>query len=92
MTPIRHHPDEAGLLGAVHLALAWTFGGHGSLLAIDIRGSNIRAGVVATNARKTPGLSARRVVHSDVWRHANDSGVLTIGIGLGNARFTNRNG
>jgi hypothetical protein len=28
MLPIRHHPDEAGLIGALHLAPSWIFDGH----------------------------------------------------------------
>ncbi len=72
LTPIRHHPDEAGLLGAVHLAPPWIFGGHDSMLAVDIGGSNIRAGIVATNAKKVPDMSATKVVRSELWRHADD--------------------
>ncbi len=36
LEPIRHHPDEGGLIGAVHLAPAWIFSGYDSLLAVDI--------------------------------------------------------
>jgi len=43
---IRHHPDEAGLIGAAHLVPAWVFRGHDSILAADIGGTNMRAGVV----------------------------------------------
>ena len=32
LVPIRHHPDEAGLIGAVHLAPAWIFSGHDCLV------------------------------------------------------------
>ena len=46
LVPIRHHPDHAGLIGAVHLAPSWVFAGHDAILAVDIGGSNIRAGIV----------------------------------------------
>src|SRR3954470_9076858 len=54
MTPIRHHPDDAGLIGALHLAPSWIFEGHDSILAIDIGGTNIRCGVVETRWKKAP--------------------------------------
>src|SRR6202012_2019595 len=41
MMPIRFHPDEAALIGALHLAPAWIFEGHDSILAVDIGGTNI---------------------------------------------------
>jgi len=45
LVPIHHHPDEAGLIGAAHLMPSWMFAGHDSLLAVDIGGTNIRAGL-----------------------------------------------
>jgi predicted NBD/HSP70 family sugar kinase len=73
LQPIRHHPDEAGLIGAVHLAPSWMFAGHDSLLAVDIGGTNIRAGVLQLNLKKSPDLSAVEVWKSDLWRHRNES-------------------
>jgi hypothetical protein len=49
MEPIRHHPDDAGLIGALHLAPSWIFKGHD--IAIDIGGTNIRCGIVESAAR-----------------------------------------
>ena len=72
LEPIRHHPDEGGLIGAVHLAPAWIFSGYDSLLAVDIGGSNIRAGVVTTNLRKAPDLSRSAVWRSELWRHRDE--------------------
>jgi hypothetical protein len=72
MQPIRHDPDEAGLIGAIHLAPSWVFGGHDAILAVDIGGTNIRAGIVELQTRKTPDLSNARVTESDLWRHADD--------------------
>src|SRR5205085_6428032 len=33
--PIRHDPDEAGLVGALHLAPSWILESHDSILAVD---------------------------------------------------------
>ncbi|HZR84043.1 MAG TPA: ROK family protein [Candidatus Binatia bacterium] len=71
--PIRNHPDEAGLIGAVHLAPSWIFSGHDSILAVDIGGTNIRAGVVQLNAKKAPDLSRASVWKSDLWRHGDEN-------------------
>ena len=46
----------AGLIGAVHLAPRWIFEAHDVILAVDIGGSNIRAGVVTLNMKKAPDL------------------------------------
>src|SRR5262245_47818700 len=46
LAPIHNDPDEAGLIGAVHLAPAWVFQGFEAVLAVDVGGTNIRAGVV----------------------------------------------
>ena len=70
--PIRHHPDEAGLIGAAHLAPSWIFTGHENLLAIDIGGTNIRAGIVATHLSKARDLSRAEVVRADLWRHRDE--------------------
>jgi predicted NBD/HSP70 family sugar kinase len=72
MMPIRHHPDEAGLLGALHLAPSWIFEAHDSILAVDIGGTNIRCGLVETGWKKAKDLSKAKVVKSELWRHADD--------------------
>lgn len=72
LEPIRHHPDEAGLIGAVHLAPSWIFSGYDSLLAVDIGGSNIRAGVVTTNLKKASDLSRAEIWRSELWRHRDE--------------------
>lgn len=69
LVPIRHHPDEAGLIGAVHLAPAWIFAAHDAIVAVDIGGSNIRAGIVVLNRRKAEDLSKAAVWKSDLWQH-----------------------
>ena len=72
MVPIRFHPDEAGLIGCLHLAPSWIFEAHDSILAVDIGGSNIRCGVVETRWKKAPDLSKASVWKSELWRHADD--------------------
>ncbi|PZA10775.1 ROK family protein [Rhodopseudomonas palustris] len=72
LVPIRFHPDEAGLIGCLHLAPSWIFEAHDSILAVDIGGSNIRCGVVETAWKKAPDLSKASVWKSDLWRHADD--------------------
>ena len=72
LVPIRYHPDDAGLIGALHLAPSWIFEGYGGILAVDIGGTNIRCGVVETGWKKAPDLSKASVWKSELWRHADD--------------------
>ena len=72
LVPIRFDPDEAGLIGCLHLAPSWIFEAHDSILAVDIGGTNIRCGVVETRWKKAPDLSKASVWKFDLWRHAND--------------------
>jgi hypothetical protein len=72
LTPIHFHPDEAGLIGCVHLAPSWIFEAHDSILAVDIGGTNIRCGVVETRQKKAADLSKAAVWKSRLWRHADD--------------------
>jgi predicted NBD/HSP70 family sugar kinase len=72
LVPIRSHPDEAGLIGCLHLAPSWIFEAYDSILAVDIGGTNIRCGVVETRWKKAPDLSKAEVWRSELWRHADD--------------------
>jgi predicted NBD/HSP70 family sugar kinase len=72
LVPIRFDPDEAGLIGCLHLAPSWIFEAHDSILAVDIGGTNIRCGLVETRWKKAPDLSKASVWHSELWRHADD--------------------
>jgi len=72
LRPIRFDPDEAGLIGCLHLAPSWIFEAHDSILAVDIGGTNIRCGVVETRWKKAPDLSKASVWKSELWRHADD--------------------
>src|SRR5271156_4800319 len=69
---IRNDPDEAGLIGAVQLAPAWMFQAHDAILAVDIGGTNIRAGVVELNLDKEPDLSKAKVWKFELWRHGDE--------------------
>jgi hypothetical protein len=72
MLPIRFHPDDAGLIGTLHLAPSWIFEAHDSILAVDIGGTNIRTGLVETRWKKADDLSKASVWKSELWRHADD--------------------
>lgn len=72
LVPIRFDPDDAGLIGALHLAPTWIFEAYDSILAVDIGGTNIRCGIVETRWKKAPDLSKAIVFKSDLWRHADD--------------------
>jgi predicted NBD/HSP70 family sugar kinase len=72
LVPIRIHPDEAGLIGCLHLAPSWILEAHDSILAVDIGGTNIRCGVVETRWKKAADLSKAAVWKSELWRHADD--------------------
>jgi hypothetical protein len=65
MPPIRRHPDDAGLIGALHRAPSWIFEGHESILAVDIVDTNIRCGIIETRSKKSPDLSKASVWKSE---------------------------
>lgn len=69
---IRHHPDEAGLIGGAHLAPPWMFAGHDALLAVDIGGTNIRAGVVRPRLGRKFSLRRVSLWKAELWRHVED--------------------
>lgn len=73
LVPIRHHPDEAGLIGNVHIVPKWMFGAFDSLVAVDIGGSNIRAGIVELRQHKASDLSKAKVFEFELWRHADET-------------------
>jgi predicted NBD/HSP70 family sugar kinase len=75
LVAIRHDPDEAGLIGAAHLAPRWMFEAHDAILAVDIGGTNIRAGVVVLNLKKAPDLSKAAVWKFELWRHGDEKNV-----------------
>jgi hypothetical protein len=75
LTPIHSDPDKAGLLGAAHLAPAWVFQGFDAVLAVDVGGTNIRAGVVQLNLKKSRDLSKAKVWKFSLWRHGDEEDV-----------------
>jgi hypothetical protein len=75
LVPIHNDPDQAGLIGAAHLAPAWMFQGYDAILGVDIGGTNIRAGVVSLNLKKDPGLAKAKVWKFALWRHGDEEGV-----------------
>jgi len=72
LTPIHHHPDEAGLIGALHLIPSWMIEAHDGIVAVDIGGTNIRAGIVVSNLKKSADLSKAAVTRSQLWRHGDE--------------------
>lgn len=72
---LHNDPDEAGLIGAAHLLPPWMVKGHDAILAVDVGGSNIRAGVVELNIDKKKDLSKARVHDMELWHHSDDKGV-----------------
>jgi predicted NBD/HSP70 family sugar kinase len=68
---IVNHPDEAGLMGAVQLAPSWVLDGHDAVLAADIGGTNMRAGLLRFKVKNAE-VSKVEVVKRLHWRHADD--------------------
>jgi predicted NBD/HSP70 family sugar kinase len=73
IVPIDSDPDDAGLLGAVHLAPEWIFKGHDALVAVDIGGTNMRVGLVTFDLKKAPGFTDTSVAEREIWCHAEDN-------------------
>jgi predicted NBD/HSP70 family sugar kinase len=71
---IRNDPDEAGLIGAVHLLPSWMLKGHRGMLAVDIGGTNFRVGVIKFG-KPSADLAKARVVRVERWRHADENDV-----------------
>ncbi len=72
MQPICNHPDEAGLIGAVHLAPGWALSGHDAVLAADIGGTNMRVGIVKLNMKKKADVAKSEVWKRERWRHGDE--------------------
>src|SRR2546421_6453964 len=72
LVPIRNNPDEAGLIGAAHLAPRWMFEAHDAIIGVDIGGTNIRAGIVELNLKKASDLAKASVWKFELWRHADE--------------------
>lgn len=72
LKPIRHDADHGGLIGCIQLVPGWILSGHDSILAVDIGGSNIRAGLVELRRKKSADYSQAAVGHFELWRHSDD--------------------
>jgi len=73
MLPIRFDPDDAALIGALHLVPSWIFEAYDSILAVDIGGTNIRCGLVNMGLDKAPDFSKACVSKLEHWRHADEN-------------------
>jgi ROK family protein len=69
---IRNDPDEAALIGAVHLAPAWMFEAHNAILAVDIGGTNIRTGIVRFNLDAPADIAKAKVWKYELWRYCDE--------------------
>ena len=49
------------------------FKGHDAILAVDIGGTNIRAGLIELDLKRAPDLSEASVHAFDLWRHADEA-------------------
>lgn len=70
--PVQNHSDHAGLIGCIQLVPSWILSGHDSILAVDIGGSNIRAGIVELRRKKSEDFEQAAVEHFELWRHSDD--------------------
>src|SRR5262249_8126561 len=69
---IGNDPDEAGLIGAAHLAPVWMFKAHDAILGVDIGGSNIRAGLVCLHLKDAEDMSKADIAEFELWRHGDE--------------------
>lgn len=72
LRPIHADPDKAGLIGAAYLAPPWIFAGYNGLLAVDIGGTNIRAGIATLHGAGKSAFPKVKVAKSSTWEHAKD--------------------
>jgi predicted NBD/HSP70 family sugar kinase len=78
MVPIRHHPDEAGLLGAAQLFPPKMLKGREHILGVDIGGSNFRCGLVSLNRDQDKDFKKAGVSGHQLWRHADEKNSLDV--------------
>jgi len=72
LAPIRHHPDEAGLIGAAMLLPDAALAGRDAVLVADLGGTSFRGGVVLPRLGVSSDMSAAGVWRSRVWRHGDE--------------------
>lgn len=72
LRPIHNDADEAALIGAAHLCPAALLKRHQAILAVDIGGGSIRAGVVLLNYDQASDLSQAEVQMLERWKHSDE--------------------
>lgn len=72
LTPVRHDPNEAGLIGAARLVPQRVLASCDAVLAADLGGTSFRAGVVLPRLGVSADQAAAGVWRSQVWRHAEE--------------------
>ena len=72
MAPVSRHPHEAALCGAAHLAPPGALRAGDAILAADVGGTNLRAGLVGLGLGEADDLSRVRAVATERWRHADE--------------------
>ena len=65
-------PMRQACLARPILLPAWMLKGHDGILAVDIGGTNIRAGVVELNLKKATDLAKAEDRHTRLWRHGDE--------------------
>jgi hypothetical protein len=71
LAPIRHDPDEAGLIGAARLVPRGVLARADAVLTADLGGTSFRAGVVLPRLGVARDLGAAGLWCGDTWRHAD---------------------
>jgi predicted NBD/HSP70 family sugar kinase len=72
---LHNDPDDAGLIGAAYLLPPWMIEGYDAILAVDVGGTNIRAGIIELNLAKGKDLSKACVAEMEHWCHQEEDGI-----------------
>lgn len=70
LRPIRPDPEQAGMLGAMYLLPPDALAEADAFLAVDIGGTNLRAGLVGFEVRGGERMPV--LLHAERWRHAGE--------------------
>jgi hypothetical protein len=72
LVPIHADPDDAGLIGGIELIPLNVLSRHNRFLAVDIGGTNFRAGIVSIERSTESERGCARVAAREIWRHADE--------------------
>lgn len=72
LVPVRNDPNHAGLIGVAHLVPCALLEGHDAMLAVDIGGSSIRAGLLKLPKRPARSLKSVRIVKMHQWKYSEE--------------------